>query len=69
MSEIPSAKQLLADHLLAQPLAEYVAEKRSAIPKWPWRLIAAQLTIDTDGKVDVTHETLRQWYGTAEVAA
>lgn len=68
MSEPQSAKQLLADHLLDQPLAEYVAEKRAAIPQWPWRLIAKQLSVDTGGKVEVTHETLRTWYGT-EVAA
>lgn len=68
MSEPLSAKQMLAELLLDQPLAEYVAERRTAIPKWPWRLIAEQLATDTDGKVDVTHETLRQWYGT-EVAA
>ena len=68
MSETPSAKQLLADILLEQPLAEYVAEKRTAIPRWPWRLIAEQLATDTDGKVDVTHETLRSWYGISDEA-
>ena len=61
--------QLLADELLGRPLSEYVAEKRrSRRPKWSWRLIAEQLAEDTDGKVDVTGETLRIWYG-AEVAA
>ncbi len=64
----PTASQVLAEVLLQRPLSEYVAEKRTATPKWPWRLIATQLATDTDGKVDVTHETLRQWYGT-EVAA
>jgi len=68
MSEPLTAKQMLAELILEQPLAEYVAEKRTAIPQWSWRLIAEHLSIDTEGKVDVTHETLRTWYGT-EVAA
>lgn len=68
MAEPLTRTQLLAELLLDQPLAEYVAAKRTAVPRWPWRLIAEQLATDTDGKVDVTHETLRGWYGT-EVAA
>lgn len=69
MSESLSPTQVLAGLLLKQSLADYVAEKRNAVPRWPWRLIATQLAADTDGQVDVTHETLRQWYGSAEVAA
>lgn len=64
----PSAAALVAEIILGRPLADYVTEKRNAVPKWPWRLIAEQLATDTDGKVEVTHETIRQWYGT-EVAA
>jgi hypothetical protein len=60
--------QQLAGVILDRPLAEYVAEKRAARPKWPWQLIADQLAIDTDGSINVSHETLRQWYG-SEVAA
>lgn len=60
--------QRLAGEVLGRPLAEYVQEKRAAKPRWPWRLIAEQLAVDTDGKVTVTHEAIRKWYGD-EVAA
>ena len=60
--------QQLATILLERPLADYVAEKRTARPRWPWNLIAEQLAADTGGMVDITGEALRQWYGT-EVAA
>lgn len=69
MAEPLTPRQLLAELLIGRPLADYVTEKRNAVPKWPWRLIAEQLAADTDGQVDVTHETLRGWYGNAEVAA
>lgn len=50
------------------PLPDYVAEKRNALPRWPWHLIAKQLAEDTGGLIDVTDTTLRNWYG-AERAA
>jgi len=59
---MPTPTQQLADRLLGRPLAEYVAEKRSAIPRWPWRLISQQLAADTDGQVAVSHEALRGWH-------
>lgn len=43
-------------------LPEYVAEKRTARPRWPWTLIAEQLQADTDGEVELVGETLRSWY-------
>lgn len=58
-----TANQRLAGVILDRPLAEYVAEKRSAIPQWPWRLIAKQLATDTEGQVSVSHTALRRWYG------
>lgn len=69
VTESTSPTQLLAGLLLDRPLADYVAEKRNAVPRWPWRLIAVQLATDTEGQVAVTHETLRQWYARDEVAA
>lgn len=55
-----TANRKLADLLLGEagPLEEFVAARR---PK-SWRLIARDLLEATDGKVDVTHETLRQWF-------
>lgn len=71
MPEAQTPSQALAEFLLGRSLSEYVAEKRSARPQWSWQLIASQLTEDTAGRVNVTRETLRQWYGVelAEAAA
>lgn len=63
MAEPQTPSQALAEVVLGRPLSEYVAEKRSARPQWSWQLISEQLTADTDGRVTVTRETLRQWYG------
>lgn len=51
---------ILADHLLDVPLAQYVGAKRAAGESW--RNIALGLRDDTDGQVNVTHETLRRWF-------
>ena len=66
-SETPTQRE--AGGILGQPLAAYVAHKRNTNPRWPWRLIAAQLAEDTAGKVNVSHETLRKWYINADEAA
>lgn len=63
-----TAKQRLAELILRESLEDYVSAKRSARPRWSWRLIADTLADDTDGVVRVSGETLRLWYGT-EVAA
>lgn len=55
--------QRLATALLDQPLDEWVAERRDPAALHSWRLIAQQLAKATDGQVDVTGETLRNWYG------
>ena len=53
--------QRLAALLLEQPLADYVATKR--LDGQPWASIAADLSLDTGGAVDVSRETLRLWFG------
>lgn len=55
-------RQQLAEVLLDQPLTDYVRSKRQARPRWSWRLIAEQLSEDTDGKVAVTGQALRTWF-------
>jgi len=55
----------LADVLLPTTLAEYVAGKRESGRSW--RLISRDLYEETAGQVDVTAETLRSWFGTAEL--
>jgi hypothetical protein len=62
MADMPTPSQVLADHLLGRPLAEYVAEKRSARPRWSWQLISEQIAADTDGKVAINRESLRSWF-------
>jgi hypothetical protein len=59
---MPTPSQRLADALLPIPLAEYVHSKRTSIPRWSWRLIAQQLSTDTNGAVTVTDESLRRWF-------
>lgn len=48
---------------LGMTLGEYIAEKRNALPRWPWHLIARQLAEDTGDLIKVTDTTLRNWYG------
>jgi len=45
---------------LGVDLADFIASRR---PARSWRLIARDLRDATDGQVDVTPETLRNWYG------
>lgn len=58
-SETPT--QRLASVLLGSDVRGFIAEKRGA--GRPWRFIARDLYEATDGQIDVTYETLRQWYG------
>jgi hypothetical protein len=54
-----SAKHLLATVLLGRPVADYIADARTAGTSW--RRIEQAIRRDTDGQVDVTAETLRKW--------
>lgn len=58
----------LADLLLVDvSLDEFVASRRAR--GRAWRLIARDLWEATHGEIDVTFETLRQWYPEDEPAA
>lgn len=63
----PTPTQRLADLLLGVPLGEFVATRRSA--KRSWRLIALDLRDETDGEIDVTPQTLQNWYGSETAGA
>ena len=52
--------QLATDHLLDGHLDEFVRSRRAQ--RRSWRLIARDLYEATDGKIDVTAETVRSWY-------
>jgi hypothetical protein len=54
-----SAGQKLASLLLGQPVDQWIAAQRKA--GLSWRLIARALYERTNGQVDVTYETLRNW--------
>jgi hypothetical protein len=54
-----TAHQVLATELLGVPVLEWIDERRSQGRSW--RLVARDLLAATDGKVDVTPETVRLW--------
>ena len=58
MPDTPSQK--LATLLIGTDLEAFVRERRTAGTSW--RHIARAIYEATDGQVDVTHETLRNWY-------
>ncbi len=53
-------KYLLADLILEGKLEEFVASRRA--DGLAWRHVASALFEATEGKVDVTQETLRAWF-------
>jgi len=57
-----TATQQLAELLLGQPLDDWLTERRTGWGKRPYRRIAEELAHVTNGKVDVTGETLRLWH-------
>lgn len=58
-----AALRRLADTLLGGTLDSYVTERREAGKSW--RMIS--LDLHDDIAVDISHETLRQWYGVETV--
>lgn len=57
--------RILADTLLPDGgLAKFIADRR---PDRSWRMVARDLLETTNGRVDVTPETVRRW--SAEIAA
>lgn len=57
--------QHLAELLLRQPLGSWVMSRR---PETSWERIAQELHVATDGKVALTGESLRRWYGDGDRA-
>lgn len=52
-------------------LADYLLRRRGGLDAWvrtrrdtgrSWRLISRELYVATQGRIDVTHETLRLWF-------
>ena len=58
--------QRLANVVLGEDLETFVTSRR---PERSWRLIARDLREATDGQVDVTEQTLQNWYGKADSEA
>lgn len=56
-----SPTQRLASILLGRPLDGWIADQRAAGRSW--RLVARDLYEATNGQIDVTHETVRTWFG------
>ena len=63
--DMSTPKQLLVEHLYGGDLAAEVARRTAA--KESWRDIAAHVSEVTGQRV--SHESLRTWYGSREVAA
>lgn len=61
MATMPTPKRQLADLLTPGGLDNFVAERRDRDASW--RSIALDLFTATDGKVNITPESLRLWYG------
>ena len=57
----PNPTQQLAAIILGKPLGDYVAAKRGE--GLAWRRVASALNADTTGRIVVSHEALRLWYG------
>lgn len=63
MLDALTPRQSLAEEILKRSLAEYLTEKRDQErPRWSLKQIADQLSDDTDGKVAVSAEAIRQWF-------
>lgn len=58
--------QALASIHLGQPVHTYIRNHRKN--GLGWRAIATQLKADTDGRVRVSHETLRVWFAEEDAA-
>lgn len=52
-------RQRLASLLLGRPVLEYIQDLHNT--GMSYDRIAAQLSDDTDGQVDISHEAIRQW--------
>jgi hypothetical protein len=62
MPTATSANQKLATALLKQDVVDFIAERR---PDRSWRVIARDIYEATKGQVDVTPQTVINWYSEA----
>ena len=58
-----------AEMVLGEDLEAFVRSRREQQPRRPWRLIQRDLYEATDGRVDITFETLRSWFPDRAVAS
>lgn len=62
----PTPTRRLATELLGQDVDQFVAARR---PERAWRLVARDLYEATHGAIDVTPQTLINWYGEPQQVA
>lgn len=60
---MPTPTALLAGALLHEPVTEWIAARRAE--GRPWRFVARDLADATDGRIDVTVQTLHNWMADA----
>ncbi len=51
--------QQLVEMILGEPIEAWIAKQRA--DGIAWRIVARNLYGATNGRIDVTHETLRNW--------
>lgn len=59
----PTPIQALAEHLLGQPVGDWLRERR---PDRSYRRLAQDLYRATDGSIDVTDRTVAAWLAPSE---
>lgn len=60
MTSGPTPTARLADHILGEPVADFIRARRAEGRSW--RMVERDLREATDGQIDVTYETLRTWF-------
>lgn len=67
MTSAPTPTARLAEHLLGEPVANFISSRRAE--GHAWRIVARDLYEATGGQIDVTYETLRSWFPDESPAA
>ena len=62
MDTTPPPLQRLAEVIMGEPLAPWIASRREPEFRRSWRVIANELAAATGGEVVVSGEAVRTWY-------
>lgn len=59
MTWVGTPREQLASVALGRPVRSWIWDRRSE--GLSWQAIARRLALDTNGRIEVTHETVRAW--------